>query len=246
MIEVLDPNRPTLEAREARDVAGRVDVRLGRAQPVVDEDAVVDAKARPGGELYVGHDADSHDHRVGFELPAVANGDPHDAGFTVDRRNAGLEQRAHAVPVEKPLRERRDVLAEAFVERAVDRDDGDLAAAAAQRRGYLHPDEAAADHDDAPRTRAHAAQARRVQIGAQQVDAVEIGSIDVEPARNGAGREQQPAVADRSGGSLERLRTRVEPGDLDAGEQPDVVLEIPCAREHEDVRERSAVLQKLL
>ena len=75
-------------------------------------------------------------------------------------------------------------------------EDRHLVAEGARRRGDLHPDPAGADeHDPAAAARDRRAEALAVVDGAQVVHAVEVGSRDGEPARDGPGREQQVAVA---------------------------------------------------
>ena len=71
--------------RMVRAVAGREDVRIGRARELVDDDAVAAGQPGGGGELDVGHDADADDHDVARELSAVDGLDRSHAGRAVQR-----------------------------------------------------------------------------------------------------------------------------------------------------------------
>jgi hypothetical protein len=73
---VLDANVST-QARTIclRDVAGGEDVRIGRAQMLVDDDSVVDLEAGLCSELGTRGDADANDDHVGVDLGAVTQPD---------------------------------------------------------------------------------------------------------------------------------------------------------------------------
>ena len=72
---------------------------------------------------------------------------------------------------------------------------GDVVAVAPRGRGDLEADPSGADdHDAPPAGRDGLAQRDRIVDRAQQVHAGEVGARPAEPARRGAGREQQPVV----------------------------------------------------
>ena len=89
-----------------------------------------------------------------------------------------------------------DLGAEHALERDCDRiEDGDLKAALTSRGSDLGADPARADHDDRAAAVQPFAQGVGVLDAAQVEDAVEVAAGNREPARLGAGGEQQPVIA---------------------------------------------------
>jgi hypothetical protein len=118
---VLDTNVPP-QARVIRvgDVAGSEDVRIGGAQVLVNDDAVVDLEVGRGGEFGARDDAHANDDHVGIDPRPVAEHDtgrlPVPAG-QFGRR--GSVAQVHTMAVVQVGKDGRDLGAEHMLQRHV-------------------------------------------------------------------------------------------------------------------------------
>ena len=193
-VPVLDAHPPSVAGvQHRRDVAGRVDVGRGGAQPVIGRDAVGPSQAGRPAQRGGGRGADAEQHRVALEraLP----GEAHAASAVLNRRDGRVRDELDAVA---PM-ELREEPAESRADDALERgggllDDGDRGTEAARGRGHLAADPARADDHEPAAVADHGAQGVGVGDRPQDAHRLPFGAVDRGPARHRAGGDQQPVV----------------------------------------------------
>ena len=178
-------------------LADRPHARDARAQRVVDEDAAVELHAHALGQLDLGHDARGDDHEVGGDRLTVVQ--LH--AVVVDRRGHALAQHVDALPAQRALEHPAGGGVElALHQPLAEVDDGDRDAAVGDRARGLEPEQAAADHDGAPRAVGAAADGADVVARAERDRALD--ALDRRQERARAGGQDERVVGDRRRSSV--------------------------------------------
>src|SRR5690606_11135118 len=189
---------PEQGVREGRHVAGRVDVEVGGAQLLVDQDAaavggVGEGQAGRLGDAGARGRADRREDRVrGVFLAVVGADGQHHAVLAGDLGEGGAEVEADAVRLVQVGEELAQFGAEDRVQRGgAPVHDGDLRAVAAGGRGDLQADPPGPGDHQVAVVPAEGGQDALEPVGvgeaAQVVDAGQAGARDVEAAGLGAG-----------------------------------------------------------
>ncbi len=177
------------------DVAGGVDARHGGAQVLVDGNAtLLDLEPSAQRQLRARDRADADDDQVGRQAGAIGQACGTDGSLALEGGDRPIDDR-HAVGTVQLGVDRADLRAQHTLERLVGvGDEGDRVSHLRQRGGHLGADPAGADDHDRLGVGGGGAKRIGVRSSAQQVDAVEIGPIQVERSRRRSGREQQGTV----------------------------------------------------
>ena len=212
---VLDPPHAARgRVRVPGDVADRVHVRERGAEPLVDDDSVLDVRAGVLRQLDVRHDADADDREEALDRPAVRRPRPgQQASVARELLELGLEQDLDALaPVELHELRRQVGAAELRHQGLAHLHDGHLEAAHPQRGRGLGADEAAADHDRGVRVLGRLDDRLGVAQRAIRVDAHEVCARERELPRSRAGCDDERPVGDAlAAGELDLVRVRVDP-----------------------------------
>ncbi len=243
---MLHPEPPAqLRVERGRDIAAGVDIRVGRPQELVGDDAVVDLQAGRHRQLDGGLDTDADHHDVGGNLPAVVQQDTTDrtVGPAEDLGDTGPEPEIDTAGGMQIPVDAGDLVAQHPAQRQrVLLDDGDRAAVLAGGGSGLQADPAGADHHHVLVLLEGREQFVRLIQGPQVPHAGEFGARSGEPAHPGAGGEQQLVVVNGLGRvQLDGLGGRVERDRDAAGPPLDVVLQVPL-RLVDDTPSRAASL----
>ncbi|CAM5677267.1 hypothetical protein SPURM210S_01669 [Streptomyces purpurascens] len=208
-------------------VADRVDVRVGGAQLVVDDDTLADVESGGLRETHPGADTAGDDHQVGVERVPV--GHLHRADRAADAAHvpyAALGVHFHAQVGQVPL----DELGGGRVELALHEPLGllgehDLGAAQGERPGRGDPEEPAADDDRTCSRPDRLGQSQAVVHGPEGVHALgQLVVLGEQPAQRrqygvGTGGQHQPVVCDhRTVRARDGPPVAVDAGDPAAGQ----------------------------
>src|SRR5918992_3768757 len=226
---VLDADPPEQRVLGVGDVAGGEHA-VGRPQPLVDQDAVVDREAGPLGQVGVGPDPDPDDHNVGGQPGAVSQHHRLDTVAALQPLGPGPGPDVHAPVAQEGLEELAHLGTDGPRPEGVGQlQDGHPGVHLGGAGGHLGADEAATEDDHGLGSGDRGPQPLGVVHGAQVVDALQVLAGQLQSDRLGAGGQDQAAavvelVADLGG---DRAGRRVEGAGPGGQERLDVVVAVP-------------------
>ena len=195
VVDRFEANPPSVvHAGLAAAVAGRPDVGIAAAALAIDRDAVFDGQPRRFGQRGIGRGADTHQHEIRREHPAIegVHGAAPAGTVALETGQQTAGRQPHAVAGVLGTEECRDVGGDHAIHDPFGHfQDVDLETQRPTGGSHLETDVTATDDDDAFR-----AQPADIAGRAQVVDAGEVVSGDIDGTRCRAGGQQQLVVAD--------------------------------------------------
>ncbi len=215
----------------AGEVARGEDIRVRRAQPSVDQDAVADRETGLPGQAHLGLRPDPHHNQVSRERCAVGEPDHARAvGPCIDAVDPDAQPQVDTVLAVEIGEDPRHLGSEHTEQRLVlHLDHGDLDPCGPGGCGHLETDPAPADDHDPADGGEGVAQSPvvldRAQVG--DVGAALVGHRQA--ARGGTGRQQEPVEASRVAVRDHLVTVEVETGDRRPEVQLNVTIVVPGA-----------------